>query len=280
MADYRFTFSGFAAAEAPDPFGVWEAPAPDEKAVSAAGLTWRAALPDVDSGLDAILARTKSLERGEAYLLQADAELRATLETVMPAPVDRVAGTASYAFSVPAAENFHPQKQALRDTLSGFAALGAPPRQVAALEGAVAFGAPDAFAEEKERKGFQEAYRRWLAFVEQVKQLTSSSSNAETIIAGECIGLTRIAWDGDFETFWLPGLSALSREVHRQNVNLVLASRIALLRAASVIATGAGGLIFKAVVLPPGAQALLLPAAIRFIFDVMDALRDWEATQR
>jgi len=246
MADSRFTYSGFTAAEGADPFGVWEAPAPDAKAVSVAGLTWRAELPDVDSGLDAILAHTKALERGEEYLMQADAELRAALETVMPAPVDHITATASYAFSVPLAENFHPQKQALRDTLSGFATLSTPQ-----LAGAVAFGAPDVFAEEKERKGFQEAYRRWLAFVEQVKQLTSSSSNAETIIAGERIGLTRVDWDGDFETFWIPGLSALSREVHRQNVNLVLASRIALLRAASVIATGAGGLIFKAVVLPP-----------------------------
>ncbi len=267
MADYRFTFSGFAAAAGADPFGVWEAS--DAQVAGAAGLTWRAELPDAPSGLDAIHARAQTLQRGDEYLTRADAELRATL-----ASVSATAETAAYAFAIPAAENFHPQKQALRDTLSGFATLEAPQ-----LAGAVAFGAVEVFPEEKERKGFQDAYRRWLAFVEQVKQLTSFSANAETVIGGECIGLTRVDWNGDFETFWMPGLTASAREAHRQNVNLVLASRIALLRVASVVATGAGGLIVKAIALPPGAQVLLFPAAARFIFDVMDAFREWEATQ-
>ena len=57
-------------------------------------------------------------------------------------------------------------------------------------------------------------------------------------------------------------------------MNLVLASRIALLRVVSVITTGAAGLIFKAVALPPGGQVLLHPRRRRFILDVMAVLRE------
>ncbi len=263
MADYQFTFSGLTVTEVPDPFGVWEAPS-EARVPAAPGLTWRAELPDAATGLEAVYGRLATLERGEVYLAQAEAELRAALETIAPA----APGAAAYSFSIPPEEHFHPQKQALRDTLSGFAALEAPQ-----MTSAMAFGLADVFAGEQERQGFQDAYRRWLAFVEQVQQLTSFSSTTETLIAGERIGLTRVSWDGDFETFWVPGLPALSRETHRQNVNLVLASRMALLRLISVVAIGAGGLIAKAIALPPGGQVLLIPAAVRFISDVMAELR-------
>ncbi|HOT91996.1 MAG TPA: hypothetical protein PLJ78_07870 [Anaerolineae bacterium] len=274
MADYRFTFSGLAVAETPDPFGVWEAPAAEIKAPPVPGLTWRAELPEAAAGLEAVHARLATLERGEVHLAQAEAELRAALETITPIAEEPVAGATTYAFSIPPEERFHPQKQALRNTLSGFAALEAPQ-----MTGVVAFGAADVFAEDQEREGFQEAYRRWLAFVEQVRQLTSFASTVETLIAGERIGLTRVSWDGDFETFWVSGLATLSRETHRQNVNLVLASRVALLRLISVVAIGAGGLIAKSIALPPGGQVLLIPAAVRFISDVMAALREWDAAQ-
>lgn len=270
MTADRFTLSGFAATA--DPFGVWEVPAPEVKTVSTEDLTWRAELPNAESGLDAVQARAEVLQRGDGYLTRADAELRAMFDGIAAAAGRGVAGADSYVFAVPAAESFHPQKQALRALLGGFTASAST-----SPTGAVAFGAVDVFAAEKEHESFQAACRRWLAFVEQVKQLMTLPADAETVIAGELVGLTRIDWKGDLATFWSPGLLALSREVHRQNVNLVLASRMALLRVVSVVASGAGGLAVKVIALPPGAQALLFPAVVRFIFDVMDALRAWDA---
>ncbi len=274
MADCRFTFSGFAVDETVDPFGVWEATAPAGKAPSPEGLVWRAELPDAAVGLDAVLARTEALRRGEGYLSQADVELQTMLKGIKPLAAQDFGSAAAYDFAVPPTEDFHPQKQALRDMLSGLAGLDAPH-----MSGAVAFGPADVLPAEAERRSFQEAYRRWLAFVEQVKQLTSLSSRVETSIAGELVGLTCVDWTGDFETLWLPGTATDRWEVHRRNVNLVLASRLALLRVISIVTTGAGSLIAKAIALPPGAQVLLIPAAVRFIFDVVKVLYDWDKGQ-
>lgn len=271
ILDERFTFSGFAVSGEPDPFGVWEAPALRAESPGEEGMTWRVELPDVESALDAVHTRAEALQFGKDALAQAEVELNAMLESVAPATDAEhgLTGAVSYAFNVPAAEDFHPQKEALRRTLAGLAAVGSSP-----LTGAVAFSAVDTFADEKERKGFQDAYRRWLAFVEQVQQMTAHYARVETVIAGAPVGLTRVGWSGDFETFWSPGMPALSRETHRETVNLALASRIALLRIVSVVTTGAAGLILKAVALPPGGQVLLIPAARRFILDVMAVLRE------
>ncbi|MFN2285989.1 MAG: hypothetical protein ACK2UQ_16365 [Anaerolineae bacterium] len=269
--DARFTFSGFAVSGQPDPFGVWKAPTQRDKSPDEDGLMWRVALPDAASALDVVYARTDALRRGEDDLAQAEAELHAMLAGVKSTEgAERgLTEAVSYAFSVPAAEDFHPQKDALRKTLAGLAMVETSP-----VTGAVAFGAVDTFAEEEEHKGFREAHRRWLAFVEQVQQMVAHYARVETVIAGAPVGLTRVGWSGDFETFWVPGMPALSREAHHETVNLALASRIALLRVVSVVTTGAAGLILKAVALPPGGQVLLIPAARRFILDVMAVLRE------
>ena len=271
MSESCFTFSGFAVGEEPDPFGVWEAPMLRDTSPGEEGLTWRVELPDAETALGAVYARAEALQRGEDDLAQAENQLNAMLASVAPAAdAERgLTGAVAYAFSVPPAEAFHPQKEALRKTLAGLAVVETSPRT-----GAVAFSAVDAFAEEKEHKGFQEAYRRWQAFVEQVQQMTAHYARVETVIAGAPVGLTRVGWAGDFETFWVPGMPVLSRETHRETVNLALASRIALLRVVSVVTTGAAGLILKAVALPPGGQVLLIPAARRFILDVMAVLRE------
>jgi hypothetical protein len=53
---------------------------------------------------------------------------------------------------------------------------------------------------------------------------------------------------------------------------------VALIRLVSVIATGAAGLAIKAAI--PGGQVLLLPAAWRFVRDVLKQLRQsWPQLQ-
>jgi hypothetical protein len=281
MADYdapyaRFTFSGFTEDGEQDPFGVWAILSPKVRTAAVEPLTWRVDVPDGVGGLEAIHARTDVLVRGQAYMARANDELEAFIERTASTSGDplRGDGTISFGAGDPTAEDFYAEKQALRDMLTGFATL-----EKQQLAGDVAFGGLDLFRKKDDRDGFQDAYRRWQAFVARVKQMVSQYARVETAIAGNPIGLTRVGWAGDFETRWVPGLPALSRDVHRQTVNLALASRIALIRVVSVVTTGAAGLIVKAVALPPGGQVLLIPAARRFILDVMATLREWDAVR-
>ena len=264
----RFTFSGFAPDGEQDPFGVWDVPATAEPAADGTELTWRVDVSAAPDGLQAIHARTAALARGQTHLALAESELRAFIERAEPVPDE---GALSFGAGDPAAEDFYAQKQALRDMLTGFATLDAPQ-----LAGDVAFGGFDLFRRKDDREGFKAAYRRWQAFVARVKQMVSQYARVETAIGGARVGLTRVGWAGDFETHWTPGLPALSREAHRQAVNLALASRLALIRVVSVVTVGAAGLVVKAVALPPGGQVLLIPAARRFVLDVMATLRTWE----
>ena len=271
----RFTFSGFAEDGEQDPFGVWAVPASVKRADADAPLTWRVDVPDGDGGLAAILARAAVMRRGAVHLTRAEGELQAFMERMaLSGEALRGDGAISFGTGDPVAEEFYAEKQALRDMLTGFATL-----EKQQLAGDVAFGGLDLFRKKDDREGFQASYRRWQAFVERVKQMVSQYARIETAIAGSPIGLTRVGWAGDFETRWIPGLPALSREAHRQAVNLALASRIALIRVVSVVTTGAAGLIVKAVALPPGGQVLLIPAARRFILDVMATLREWDAVR-
>jgi len=274
MAENRFTFSGFAEDEERDPFGVWDAPPSDVRAAVVEPLTWRVDLPEVADGLAAISARIDAMQRGDAYLTRAESELEAFIQEATAASDPLRAGAISFGVGDAATETFYEQKQALRDMLTGFALL-----ETRQLAGDVAFGGADLFRKKDDREGFQDSYRRWQAFVERVKQMVSQYARIETAIAGSAIGLTRVGWTGDFETRWLAGVPALSREAHRQTVNLALASRIALIRVVSVVTTGAAGLILKSVALPPGGQVLLIPAARRFILDVMATLREWDAVR-
>jgi hypothetical protein len=64
-------------------------------------------------------------------------------------------------------------------------------------------------------------------------------------------------------------------QLHHRAVHLALASRVALMRMVTVVGTGAAGLALRLTV--PGAQLLVLPAAWRFVQDV---LREWRNYQQ
>jgi hypothetical protein len=121
----------------------------------------------------------------------------------------------------------------------------------------------------------QELYGQWNAFVEQVRQLVTNYAYVETALANALVGTTRVGWKGDFQTTWEASLEPEAMQTHLQAVQLALAWRLALMRTVSVIATGAAGLAVKAAV--PGGQVLLLPAAWRFVRDVLKELRQLRA---
>lgn len=250
MMGHSFTLSGVVAPGDQDPLGIWDVRR--EHAVSfgvqaavPAEPTWRVELPDSPADAQAILAdKARALELARSNLAQANQELV------------RLSPTAP---SFGPSEQFLAQKNAL---LTAVDELREP----------VAFGLlPDKVED-------QEGHRQWMAFTEQIRQMIAHYARIETAIEGTDIGVTAVSWTGDFETTWEPETTPGDMRTHLQSVHLVLSSRIALLRLASVIATGAAGLAVKAAI--PGAQVLLLPAVWKFVRDVLKELRQsWPQLQ-
>jgi hypothetical protein len=104
--------------------------------------------------------------------------------------------------------------------------------------------------------------------------MVSHYARVETEIAGARAGHTAIGWTGDFQTIWAPGVTPPSMQLHHQSVHLALASRIALLRMVAIVATGAAGLALRLSI--PGGQLLALPAACKFVRDVVTELHTWK----
>jgi hypothetical protein len=121
----------------------------------------------------------------------------------------------------------------------------------------------------------EELYDQWNAFVEQVRQLVTNYACVETTLADALVGTTRVGWKGNFQTTWEANPEPEAMQTHLQAVQLALAWRLALLRTVAVVATGAAGLAVKAAI--PGKQLLLLPAAWRFVRDVLKELRQLRA---
>ena len=250
MAAHSFTLSGVALPGDQDPLGIWSVSA--ERAVSFSAGTnapvepaWRIELPDSVEDIEAILTdKDRALELTGENLVQVDREL-ARLSPTVP----------SFAPS----EEFSMQKNVL----------------LAAVD---EIREPVSFGLLPEKVQDQESYRRWIDLVEQVRQIVAHYARIETAIAGSNVGFTTVGWGGDFATTWEPGVRPKDMGVHVRSVHLALASRIALLRLVSVIATGAAGLAAKAAI--PGGQVLLLPAAWRFVRDVLKELRQsWPQLQ-
>jgi hypothetical protein len=250
MAAHSFTLSGVALPGDQDPLGIWSVSA--EPAVSfsadkavAAEPAWRIELPDSAEDIEAILTdKGRALELTGENLARVDQEL-ARLSPTVP----------SFAPS----EEFSVQKNAL----------------LAAVD---EVREPVSFGLLPEKVKDQESYRQWIDLVAQVRQIVAHYARIETTIAGSNVGLTTVSWGGDFATTWESGVTANDMDVHVRSVHLALASRIALLRLVSVIASGAAGLAAKAAI--PGGQVLLLPAAWRFVRDVLKELRQsWPQLQ-
>jgi hypothetical protein len=250
MTTHRFTLSGVTLPGEEDPLGIWSVSA--ERAVSfSAGTSvpaepaWRIELPDSAEDIEAILAdKGRALELTEENLAQVNREL-ARLNPMVP----------SFAPS----EEFSAQKN---DLLAAVDEIREP----------VSFG----LLPEKVKD--QESCRQWIDLVEQVRQMVTHYARIETAIAGSNVGFTTVSWGGDFATTWESDVRPEDMGVHVRSVHLALASRIALLRLVSVIATGAAGLAAKAAI--PGGQVLLLPAAWRFVRDVLKELRQsWPQLQ-
>jgi hypothetical protein len=245
MAQHNFQVSGLTLPEGNDLFGVWQVLSSAAQGVSfdvsapAPEPTWRIVLPASPGEAQSILSeQAHAIQRGEQALEQAQARLAQVSQ--------RGAGVS---FAAPTAG---PEAELI-------SSLGA-------LESPVSFGLLG--GEDKE----QQIRDQWKSFLAQISNMVSHYARVETEIAGALVGHTAIGWTGDFNTIWKPDITAPSMRLHHQSVHLALASRIALLRMVVVVGTGAANLAVKLSI--PGAQLLALPAAWKFVQDVLRESRN------
>ncbi len=254
MAEYSFALSGVTLPGAEDLFGIWTAPTPAEisfdirAAEARDGPAWRVQLPAALADAQAILdAQNQTLQRSESDLFSAERRL-----AQVGLYGAEEAGVAFAALPAPEAE--------LLATLSD-------------IESPISFEAPG-----PEERARQETSSQWRVFVEQVRRMVSHYARIETEMGGALIGQTAVGWTGDFDTVWGGDVSADSMGLHHQSVQLALGSRLALIRLLTIVGTGATKLALRLSV--PGAQLLALPAAWKFVRDVLEELRrSWPELQ-
>ncbi len=242
MTEYGFALSGVTLPRENDLFGVWTV-APQGAGVSfdasaaaaPADPTWRVQLPEsVDAAQSILQTQSLAIQRGESALAQAEQRL---------ARLGHAGEGVS--FAAPAG----PEAELLR-------ALNT-------LQPTVSFGlfGKEAIGEQLEN------LTQWQSFLDQVRNMVTHYARVETQVAGTLVGQTAIGWTGDFESIWAPSVALASMQLHHQSVHLALASRLALVRMVTIVATGAAGLALALSI--PGGQLMALPAIWKFVRDVL-----------
>ena len=100
------------------------------------------------------------------------------------------------------------------------------------------------------------------AFLAQLDAATSARGRVETEQAGRVIATTVLGWPGNLKMVWLSASGADQLALHQRAVELVLESRLALVRTA-VTVLRASALVLT--LLTPGGALLAFPAALRFV---------------
>ena len=198
----------------------------------------------------------KQLQSAEEAIDQAGL----ALETV-PARLDRLVGQAQSgtlgqaSFSLEGESGLGPAEADL------LASLGAMPGGPAVES----FGLMDKVAD------WKEAQKEFLENFERVQQLLVHLAWVETRLDGSLLARTIVDWSGDLGTVWKINVMEAQRELHQRSLAVALASRIALLRLLSTVLTATTKI--SVLLATPGAQILALPAAWRYVNQI---LKDFE----
>lgn len=231
-----------AAVATPDIFGLWvTAPAAFDAAGADSAPLWRANL-----AADLRVAASQ-LAGGEALLDSSRLALASAAERLNALAGSRQGGQAFAAATLP-----QPERELL-DLLND---LGA---------GDVAsFALGDRLA-----AGWEQAAGRFQKFVGQVRESIASRARVETRLQGQAqpFGRTVVGWLGDTETVWATNVDRAQTELHGRTVTLALRSRATLLKTFAIAARGA--ITLSLMLATPGGALLALPAAWRFINQVL-----------
>lgn len=123
--------------------------------------------------------------------------------------------------------------------------------------------------------GWQATVADYQAFVQQTLQLVRPTLRVETKIENVLLAYTQARLTGDFDTVWVEAenpnsqlkQSGSNQQTHQQILSLTIQSRLALLRLLAQTSVGAAALAAKFAV--PGGAIVALPAAWRYIQDVV-----------
>jgi len=138
-------------------------------------------------------------------------------------------------------------------------------------EPAVSFGLGDEAATEWKR-----ATRQFQATVERLLQLVVPTAWVETQVQECLVARTAVGWTGGLHTVWHEQVSAAHVALHQRALALALASRDTLLRTFALAVRGA--LTLSILLATPGGAVLALPAAWRFINQVLAELGEQPGT--
>ncbi len=123
--------------------------------------------------------------------------------------------------------------------------------------------------------GWQSTVADYQAFVQQALQLMRPTLRVETKIEDVLLAYTQVRLTGDFDTVWVEAVktnsqlkqSRSNQQTHQQILSLTIQSRLALLRLLAQTSAGAAALAAKFAI--PGGAIVALPAAWRYIQDVV-----------
>lgn len=105
-------------------------------------------------------------------------------------------------------------------------------------------------------------------FSEQVRRTLGQAALVRSKAGRRTLGHTRVGWTGDVRTAWRPGLRPAEAALHKQAVQLALATSQAWLRIVTLIAASA---VQLSLLLPSGIGAInALPAAWQFVTAILD----------
>jgi hypothetical protein len=139
-------------------------------------------------------------------------------------------------------------------------------------------GARSFFPGEDWLKGWRETAQQAQAFIQQVQQSLAYYAWVETSVAGQRIGRTAVQWGGDVSTQWQAGQDPQRVALHRRAVTLAVDTRTTWVRAFLLAAQGAA--ILAAALGAPGGPLLALPAAVKFVRQVLAEVRQVQQNQR
>jgi hypothetical protein len=218
-------------------------------AQAASAPTWRDELPAGPGEAAAHLAeKTAQLEASRASLAAASSRLDAFVERA------RQAGEVS--FGVPAAEGkLAGPELALQAALEDLQPGGR----------AESFGLGEALA-----PGWDDVSGQFKDFVARLQTLVAHYAWVETRLEGRLLGWTAVAWTGDVRTLWQVGISPAQAELHQHNLRLALEHRDAMFSLFILVTQGAVKL--SALLATPGGAVLAVPAAWKFINEVLAEL--------
>ncbi len=121
--------------------------------------------------------------------------------------------------------------------------------------------------------GWAQARDQLAAVVERAVDLVVYYARVETDVEGESLGRTTVGWTGSMDTAWRAELTPKEVSLHTGALALALQSRNAYLRAFALASRGAVMLAaLPALLAAPGGALVALPAAWKFIQDVLAEL--------